>query len=100
MLEKTYAHLAVEKKWLAAWKKARLFFSQPATDGRRSYTIVIPPPNVTGVLHIGHALNNTLQDVLVRYHRLLGRESCWVPGTDHGGGPNDSNADRDMIRLL
>ncbi|MFH1726467.1 MAG: valine--tRNA ligase [Elusimicrobiota bacterium] len=85
MLEKTYSPSFVEKKWMAAWEKARLFFSRPSRDGKRSFTIVIPPPNVTGALHIGHALNNTLQDVMIRYHRLQGRESCWVPGTDHGG---------------
>ncbi|TBR20328.1 valine--tRNA ligase [bacterium] len=85
MLEKAYAPDAVEKKWVDAWKEARLFDSAPATDGRRSYTVVIPPPNVTGALHIGHALNNTLQDALIRWHRLHGREACWVPGTDHGG---------------
>ncbi|MBI5594460.1 MAG: valine--tRNA ligase [Elusimicrobia bacterium] len=85
MLEKTYAPDAVEKKWVEAWSKAGLFHSEPSRDGRRAYTVVIPPPNVTGALHIGHALNNTLQDVLVRWHRLHGREACWVPGTDHGG---------------
>ncbi|OGR56759.1 MAG: valine--tRNA ligase [Elusimicrobia bacterium GWA2_69_24] len=85
MLDKIYSPQAIEAKWTEAWAKAGLFHSEPARDGRRAYTIVIPPPNVTGALHIGHALNNTLQDVLVRFHRLHGRESCWVPGTDHGG---------------
>ncbi|MBI3300306.1 MAG: valine--tRNA ligase [Elusimicrobia bacterium] len=84
MLEKTYAPADVEKRWVEAWSKARLFGSAPVKGGR-AYTIVIPPPNVTGALHIGHALNNTLQDVLIRWHRLHGREACWVPGTDHGG---------------
>ncbi|PIP83096.1 MAG: valine--tRNA ligase [Elusimicrobia bacterium CG_4_9_14_3_um_filter_62_55] len=85
MLEKAYAPEAVESKWIEAWKRADLFHSEPDPGGKKSYTIVIPPPNVTGALHMGHALNNTLQDVLVRYHRLTGREACWVPGTDHGG---------------
>ena len=85
MLEKAYAPEAVESKWIEAWKRADLFHSEPDPGGKKSYTIVIPPPNVTGALHMGHALNNTLQDVLVRYHRLMGREACWVPGTDHGG---------------
>jgi valyl-tRNA synthetase len=85
MLEKAYAAKAVEEKWGAAWKDAALFHSAPSKEGKRAYTIVIPPPNVTGALHIGHALNNSLQDILVRYRRLMGDESCWVPGTDHGG---------------
>jgi len=85
MLDKVYSHESVESRWIEAWKKARLFHSQPSADGSQSYCVVIPPPNVTGALHLGHALNNSLQDILVRYHRLRGREACWVPGTDHGG---------------
>ncbi len=84
MLDKAYDPKPVEAKWLAAWKQAKLFHAAPA-PGARPFTIVIPPPNVTGALHIGHALNNALQDVLIRYHRLCGRPACWVPGTDHGG---------------
>ncbi|MFH2203700.1 MAG: valine--tRNA ligase [Elusimicrobiota bacterium] len=83
MLDKAYSHEDVESRWTAAWKEAKLFHSKPSDQP--SYTIVIPPPNITGALHIGHALNNTLQDILIRYHRLRGREACWVPGTDHGG---------------
>ncbi|MDR0692063.1 MAG: valine--tRNA ligase [Prevotellaceae bacterium] len=71
----------VEDKWYAYWQKHRLFHSEP--DEREPYTIVIPPPNVTGVLHMGHMLNNTIQDVLVRRARMLGKNACWVPGTDH-----------------
>lgn len=69
---------------MAAWDKKRLFRSEPK-GSERSFTIVIPPPNVTGALHLGHALNNVIQDVLIRWHKLLGVETCWVPGTDHGG---------------
>ena len=71
----------VEDKWYAYWMKNDYFHSTP--DEREPYTIVIPPPNVTGVLHMGHMLNNTIQDVLIRRARLLGKNACWVPGTDH-----------------
>lgn len=71
----------VESKWYSYWMKHNYFHSTP--DQREPYTIVIPPPNVTGVLHMGHMLNNTIQDVLIRRARLLGKNACWVPGTDH-----------------
>ena len=72
----------VEDKWYKKWMEERLFHSEPNPD-KEPYTVVIPPPNVTGVLHMGHMLNNTIQDVLVRRARMLGFEACWVPGTDH-----------------
>ena len=71
----------VEEKWYAYWLKNGLFKSKP--DGREPYTVVIPPPNVTGILHMGHMLNNTIQDILVRRARMEGKNACWVPGTDH-----------------
>ena len=71
----------VESKWYEYWLKNKLFSSKP--DGREPYTVVIPPPNVTGVLHMGHMLNNTIQDILVRRARMEGKNACWVPGTDH-----------------
>ncbi len=71
----------IEDRWYAYWLQHNYFHSEP--DEREPYTIVIPPPNVTGVLHMGHMLNNTLQDVLIRRARLLGKNACWVPGTDH-----------------
>ena len=71
----------VEEKWYSYWVEKKLFHSEP--DNRKAYTVVIPPPNVTGVLHMGHMLNNTIQDVLVRRARMLGFNACWVPGTDH-----------------
>ena len=71
----------VEEKWYSFWLEKKLFHSEP--DNRKAYTIVIPPPNVTGVLHMGHMLNNTIQDVLIRRARMLGFNACWVPGTDH-----------------
>ena len=76
-----YNPRAVEDKWYEFWLEKKLFHSEP--DSRRPYTIVIPPPNVTGVLHMGHMLNNTIQDVLVRRARMMGKNACWVPGTDH-----------------
>ena len=80
-IPKKYNPLEVEDKWYEYWMQNDYFKSTP--DERESYTIVIPPPNVTGVLHMGHMLNNTLQDVLVRRARMLGKNACWVPGTDH-----------------
>ncbi len=76
-----YDPRAIEDKWYAFWMENKYFNSKP--DGRESYTVVIPPPNVTGVLHMGHMLNNTIQDVLVRRARMKGYNACWVPGTDH-----------------
>jgi len=84
MLSKVYDPKPVEAKWAETWQKERLFISTPSAD-KRPFVVVIPPPNITGALHMGHALNDTLQDVLVRYQRMLGHEACWVPGTDHGG---------------
>ena len=76
-----YSPEAVEGKWYEYWTNHKLFSSKP--DGREPYTVVIPPPNVTGVLHMGHILNNTIQDILVRRARMEGKNACWVPGTDH-----------------
>ena len=78
---KTYTAADVEKKWYQHWLDQNYFHSEP--DEREPYTIVIPPPNVTGVLHMGHMLNNTIQDILIRKARLDGKNACWVPGTDH-----------------
>ena len=76
-----YNSKEVEGKWYDYWMKHNYFHSE--VDEREPYTIVIPPPNVTGVLHMGHMLNNTIQDVLIRRARLQGKNACWVPGTDH-----------------
>ena len=78
----------VEEKWYAYWLKNGLFKSKP--DGREPYTVVIPPPNVTGILHMGHMLNNTIQDILVRRARMEGKNACWVPGTDHASIATDA----------
>ncbi|MGM9752596.1 MAG: valine--tRNA ligase [Candidatus Cryptobacteroides sp.] len=80
-LSKIYNPTEVEDKWYAYWLKYKFFHSEP--DNREPYTVVIPPPNVTGILHMGHVLNNTINDVLVRKARMDGKNACWVPGTDH-----------------
>ena len=81
MLDSVYSPQAIESKWYQYWLDNKFFHSEP--DEREPYTIVIPPPNVTGVLHMGHMLNNTIQDILVRRARMMGKNACWVPGTDH-----------------
>ena len=80
-IQAKYDHQKIEDKWYSYWIKNDYFSSKP--DKREPYTIVIPPPNITGVLHMGHMLNNTIQDILIRRARLLGKNACWVPGTDH-----------------
>ena len=80
-LASKYSPSEVEGKWYEYWLKNKMFASKP--DGREPYTVVIPPPNVTGVLHMGHVLNETIQDILVRHARMQGKNACWVPGTDH-----------------
>ena len=89
-LEKNYQPSAVEAKHYAQWEKNQSFAcglsrSDIPADGAEPYTIVIPPPNVTGSLHMGHALNNKLQDILIRYNRMKGRDALWQPGMDHAG---------------
>src|SRR6476619_6374754 len=80
-LSKNFNHKEAEAKWYQHWLDKKYFNSKP--DEREPYTIVMPPPNVTGILHMGHCLNNTIQDVLIRYARMMGKNACWVPGTDH-----------------
>jgi len=84
LLAKGYEPEEVEKRWYAFWENEQLF-SAGEESNRKNYSIVIPPPNVTGVLHMGHALNITLQDILCRYRRLMGDNVLWMPGTDHAG---------------
>ena len=80
-IAKTYDPKTAEEKWYAHWLEKGYFNSVP--DDKEPFTVVIPPPNVTGVLHMGHMLNNTIQDVLIRRARMQGKNACWVPGTDH-----------------
>jgi valyl-tRNA synthetase len=81
MINKTFTPAEIESKWYDYWLEHKMFKSVP--NEKEAYTIVIPPPNVTGVLHLGHTLNNTIQDILIRRARMLGYNACWVPGTDH-----------------
>jgi len=83
MANDAYSAQNIENKWYKYWEERKYFHAEP--DHREHYSIVIPPPNITGALHLGHALNNTIQDVLIRFHRMKGRNTCWIPGTDHAG---------------
>ena len=94
-ISKSYEPRDVEKKWYAAWQAAHAFAGRPAPD-RSPYCIVIPPPNVTGVLTMGHVLNNTLQDILIRRARLEGRSALWIPGTDHAGIATQTVVEREL----
>ena len=81
-LDKVYNPVNIEEKWYQYWLENNYFKSKPDPN-KEPYTIVIPPPNVTGMLTMGHVLNNTIQDILIRKARMEGREACWIPGTDH-----------------
>ena len=94
-ITKSYESREVEKKWYAAWQGARAFAGRPDT-GKEPYAIVIPPPNVTGILTMGHVLNNTLQDILVRRARLEGHAALWLPGTDHAGIATQTVVEREL----
>jgi valyl-tRNA synthetase len=87
-LSKNFEPAAIEAKWTKQWKERRYFNSSP--DHRTPFTVVIPPPNVTGVLHMGHTLNETVQDILVRKARMSGFNACWVPGSDHASIATES----------
>ncbi len=92
-MPKAYESSDVEAKWYPFWEQNGLFRGKPEA-GKKAYSIVIPPPNVTGKLTMGHVLNNTLQDILIRWHRMLGESVCWFPGTDHAGIATESKVDR------
>ena len=83
MMDKRYDAKAAEAKWYPIWEKNGCFHDEPGRGA--PYSVVIPPPNVTGILHMGHALNQTIQDVLVRWRRMRGFNTLWLPGTDHAG---------------
>ena len=95
LLSKGYEFAVVEEKWLEQWQQTGSFAAK-MEDGKASHSIVIPPPNVTGVLHVGHALNNTLQDILTRYKRMCGDNTVWVPGTDHAGIATQNVVERQL----
>ena len=94
-LPKAYEPQAVEEKWYAAWIEGKCFEADPSSE-KEGYSIVIPPPNVTGILHLGHVLNNTLQDVLARRARQQGKEVLWLPGTDHAGIATQAKVEREL----
>src|SRR6476619_5008141 len=91
-LARAYEPKEAQERWLTLWEEHGYFHSRP--DEREPYAIVIPPPNVTGALHLGHALNNTLQDVLIRWRRMPGRNALWLPGTDHAGIATQAGVER------
>ncbi len=97
VLTKGYEFTAVERKWYDFWQDAK-HFRATMDDGKGSFSIVIPPPNVTGVLHVGHALNNTLQDILIRFKRMDGLNTVWVPGTDHAGIATQNVVERQLAQ--
>ncbi|MFM8434130.1 MAG: class I tRNA ligase family protein, partial [Planctomycetia bacterium] len=98
-LPKQYDHTAAQARCRALWDAARAWHAEPAPPGdtRPVFSIVIPPPNVTGALHLGHALNNTLQDVLVRTRRMQGFRTLWMPGTDHAGIATQAVVERRLL---
>ncbi len=96
-LEKNYEPKGVEAKWYAKWLEERSFAVTPNTE-KEPWTVVIPPPNVTGILHMGHALNNTIQDVLIRWNRMRGKNALWVPGTDHAGIATQNVVERKLAK--
>jgi len=95
LLSKGYEFSEIEDKWLRKWEEEKCF-SAKMEEGKPAFSVVIPPPNVTGVLHVGHALNNTLQDIMVRYHRMCGDNTLWVPGTDHAGIATQNVVERQL----
>ena len=95
MLEKTFEPAEVEKRQYARWESAGAFAADPSS-GAQPYTIMMPPPNVTGSLHMGHALTFTLQDILIRYHRMRGFDTLWQPGTDHAGIATQAVVERQL----
>ena len=99
-IPKAYEPQAVETKWYSFWLQNDCFTADPerVSDKRPAYSIVIPPPNVTGVLHMGHVLNNTIQDILARKARMDGKEVLWLPGTDHAGIATQSVVERKLIK--
>ncbi|MDH7516660.1 MAG: valine--tRNA ligase, partial [Bacteroidota bacterium] len=95
-IETAYNPADVEDRWYAFWEERKLFHAEPDLS-REPYTIVIPPPNITGMLTMGHVLNNTLQDIFIRWNRLLGKHACWIPGTDHAGIATQTVVEKELF---
>src|SRR5579863_8887899 len=98
-LAKAYDPKLVEEKWYSFWEEGGFFTADPASD-KPHFCIVIPPPNVTVVLHMGHALVDTLEDILIRWKRMCGFEALWVPGTDHAGIATQTVVERNLMKTL
>ena len=96
-IPKTYDPASVEKKWYKFWEEHKLFHAEPE-EGKKPFTIVIPPPNITGQLHMGHALDNTLQDILIRWHRMMGDNTVWFPGYDHAGLATQIKVEEELMK--
>src|SRR5659263_259312 len=96
-IPKQYDPKDAQDRWYEFWLENRYFHADPASD-RPAYCIVIPPPNVTGALHLGHALNNTLQDILIRWRRMQGYSVLWLPGTDHAGIATQAKVEESLAR--
>ena len=96
-LSKTYNPRDVEDKWYSWWESKNLFHATVNKE-KIPYTIVIPPPNITGILTMGHVLNNTLQDIFVRWKRMNGFEACWIPGTDHAGIATQNAVEKSLAK--
>ena len=96
-LEKIYDARKVEDNIYKLWQEKGLFSAKVAPE-KEPYSIVIPPPNITGILHMGHALNNTIQDILIRYKRMQGCEALWMPGTDHAGIATQNVVERKLLK--
>jgi len=96
-LPKIYNYRNSEKHWINFWEEKKFYYSKP-NSSKEKYVIVIPPPNVTGVLHIGHILNNTIQDIYTRWKRMSGFEACWVPGIDHAGIATQIVVEKDLLK--
>lgn len=94
-LNKTYSPKEIESKWYKIWEDSK-YFAGKMEEGKESYSIVIPPPNVTGILHMGHILNNSIQDTLVRYKRMCGYNTLWLPGCDHAGIATQNKVERKL----
>src|SRR6187549_4227065 len=95
-LDKIYDPKTVEARWSQAWSQQGYFHASPTHPGQ-PYSIVIPPPNVTGSLHLGHALNHSLQDILIRWRRMQGRNTLWLPGTDHAGIATQNVVEKQLL---
>src|SRR6056297_1731495 len=96
-IDKAYDANAVEDRWYDRWEKGGAFRGE-VRDGVEPYCIMIPPPNVTGILHMGHILNNTLQDIMIRYKKMQGFETLWLPGTDHAGIATQNVVEKELAK--